>query len=101
VLKTLGCKGTIYFPESVSKAKIEAFSYYDVDLKFYGTDCVEAEIFAKEMAKRNNQQFVSPYNDPKIIGGQATIGIELIRQIKKIDTVIVPVGGGGLISGVA
>lgn len=100
-LKTFGCKGTIYLPENASKTKIEVLRYYDVDLKFYETDCVRAEVFARKTAKKNGQEYISPYNDPKIIGGQATIGIELMRQIKKMDTVLVPVGGGGLISGIA
>jgi len=97
----LGLKGTIYLPENSSQAKIEALRYYDVDLKFYGTDCVKTEGFAREEAKRNSLTYISPYNDIKTIGGQATIGIELEQQINKIDTVLVPVGGGSLVSGIA
>ena len=101
VLKKLGLKGTIYLPEIATQTKIEALRYYGVDLKLHGTDCVKTEIHARETAKKNNLIYIPPYNDPKIIGGQATIGIELQRQIKKIDAVLVPVGGGGLISGIA
>jgi len=100
-LKKLGLKGTIYLPECTSKAKIKALSYYETDLKFFGTDCVKTEAFAKKTAEKNNLEFISPYNDPKIIGGQATIGIELTSQIKKIDSILAPIGGGGLISGIA
>jgi len=100
-IKKLGLKGTIYLPENASQTKIEALRYYGADLKFYGTDCVKTEDFARETAEENNLIFISPYNDPKIIGGQATVGIELQRQIKKIDAVFVPVGGGSLISGIA
>jgi threonine dehydratase len=100
-LKTLGCRGTIYLPRYASEAKIQALRYYDVELKFHGDDCLETEQFARCSAEKNNQIFVSPYNDWKIIGGQATVAVELARQIKKIDTVLVPVGGGGLISGIA
>ena len=100
-IKKLGLKGTIYLPENASQTKIEALRCYGADLKFYGTDCVKTENFARETAEKNNLIFISPYNDPKIIGGQATVGIELQRQIKKIDAVFVPVGGGSLISGIA
>lgn len=97
----LGLKGTIYLPENASQTKIEALRYYDVDLKFYETDCVKTEGLARETARRNNLTYISPYNDIKIIGGQATVGIELEHQIEKIDTVLVPVGGGSLVSGIA
>ena len=100
-IKKLGIKGTIYLPEYASQAKTDALRTYDADLKFYGNDCIKAEIIAKKTAEKSNREFISPYNDIKIIGGQATIGIELERQIKNIDTVLVPVGGGGLISGIA
>lgn len=100
-IKAVDCNGTIYLPENSSQAKIETLRQYDAELKFHGDDCVKAEIFAKNMAKKYGQVYISPYNDLKIIGGQATIGIELMKQIKKIDTVLVPVGGGGLISGIA
>lgn len=100
-LKKLGMRGIIYLPENITQAKIESLRYYGTDLKFHGTDCIEAEDCARDVAEKNNLRFISPYNDIKIIGGQATIGIELQRQIKNIDVVIVPVGGGGLISGIA
>jgi threonine dehydratase len=100
-LNKLGLRGTIYMPSIANEAKIEGLRYYDTDLKFHGTDCVETEIFARNAAEKSNLVYIPPYNDLKIIGGQATVGIELQRQIEHINTVIVPVGGGGLISGIA
>jgi threonine dehydratase len=100
-LKKLGLKGTIYLPEIVAQTKLESLRHYSADLKLHGNDCIKAELFARDTAEKNNLIYISPYNDIKIIAGQATIGIELQSQIKKIDTVIVPVGGGGLISGIA
>ncbi len=100
-LKKLGLKGTIFMPSIANQAKIEGLRYYDAELKFHGADIVETEFFARNTAEENNLQYIPPYNDLKIIGGQATIGIELRRQIENIDTVLVPVGGGGLISGIA
>jgi len=100
-LKKLGLKGTIFLPEVVSQVKVDALRSYGADLKFHGDDCVKAEMFARKTAESDNLTFISPYNDPKIVGGQGTIAVELTRQLHKIDTVLVPVGGGGLISGIA
>ena len=100
-LKKLGLKGIIYLPGYTSKAKLEALKFYDVVLKLYGTDCVKTEIHARAEAEKNDLEYIPPYNDLKIIGGQGTIGIELRSQLDQMDTVLVPVGGGGLISGIA
>lgn len=100
-LKKLGLKGIIYLPGYTSKAKLDSIKYYDVVLKMFGTDCVKTEIHAREEAEKNDFLYIPPYNDLKIIGGQGTVGIELKRQLEQIDVVLAPVGGGGLISGIA
>ncbi|MFX1285877.1 MAG: threonine/serine dehydratase [Promethearchaeota archaeon] len=100
-LTKLGGTGTIYLPTITAQVKIDRLRNYNIPLEFYGTDSVEAEIFAKEIAERENKVFISPYNDLEIIGGQGTIAIELTRQLDKIDIVLVTIGGGGLISGIA
>ena len=101
ILKKFNGRGTIYMPENVSQAKVEALRLYGANLQFYGDDCIKAEMKAKETAIKNNDVWISPYNDPKIIGGQGTIAVELLRQLGKIDSVFIPVGGGGLASGIA
>lgn len=101
VMKRFGARGTIYLPQNASPAKVEALRFYGTELEFCGDDCVQSEIFARHSAAGNGQIYVSPYNDPQIIGGQATVGIEVERQVEHIDAVLVPVGGGGLIAGVA
>ena len=100
-LNKLGGTGTIYLPTTTAPIKIDKLRGYDIPLEFHGTDSVDAEVFAKEIAEQKNLVFISPYNDPKIIGGQGTIGLELTRQLAKIDAVLVTIGGGGLISGIA
>ncbi len=100
-VKKMGLRGIIYLPSYTSKVKVEAMKYYDVVLKFFGTDCVNTEVHAIKEALKNNFKYIPPYNDLSIIGGQGTVGIELRRQLEKIDAVLVPVGGGGLISGIA
>ncbi len=101
VLDEIGSRGTIYLPENTSKAKLEALRAYGVELRFHGRDCVEAEIYAREAAKADGQVYIPPYNHPRIIAGQATIAVELERQLERIDVVFAPVGGGGLMSGIA
>jgi threonine dehydratase len=100
-LHKFGGKGVIYLPENVSPAKVEALQPYGIELKFFGDDCIQSETLARETAIKTDRIFISPYNDPKVIGGQGTIGIELLRQMDNLDAVLVPVGGGGLISGIA
>lgn len=97
----LGLKGTIFLPKNASHTKIRTLKEQNVGIEFYGYDCVETETFAREYAQKNMIDFISPYNDLKIIAGQGTIGIELEKQLRKPDFVLVPIGGGGLISGVA
>ncbi len=100
-LQKLGLRGKVFLPQNTSQAKIESLKDNQTDIELYGDDCVKAEYHARQIAEKKGMVWISPYNDPQIIGGQATLGIELLRQLKKIDSVLVPVGGGGLISGVA
>jgi threonine dehydratase len=101
LLHRFGWPGTVFVPEGASGSKIEMLRQLGADLRFHGLDCVETERFAKLNAEQSDRLYVSAYDDPKIFGGQGTIGLELERQIDGIDTVFVPVGGGGLIAGVA
>jgi threonine dehydratase len=92
---------TIFLPENANEAKISDLRDSGVHLRFFGTDVAVAEMFAREAAKKEGKIFIPPYNHPDIIAGQATLGYELHQQLGKIDAVFVPIGGGGLASGVA
>ena len=96
-----GCPGTIFVPRSVDPSKAEAIGHYPVDLVYHEGDALETELHARRQAEIMDRVWISPYNDPQIIGGQGTIGIELSRQLPSIDDVLVTVGGGGLIGGIA
>ena len=96
-----GCPGTIFLPRHVDPSKADAIGMYPVDLVFNDGDALETELHAKRQAAVMDRVWISPYNDPQIIGGQGTIGIELARQLPAIDDVFVTVGGGGLIGGIA
>lgn len=100
-LHELGARGIIYLPEAVSPAKVEALAPYGMELRFVAGDSVLGELQAKATAETEGLTFVSPYNDARVIGGQGTIGIELEKQLEHVDAVFVPVGGGGLIGGIA
>ena len=95
------CPATIYLPHTVSPAKVDYLSLFDVALQYAGEDSVETETVARAAAAAAGQVFISPYNDAEVIAGQGTIGPELLAQVPAVESVLVPVGGGGLIAGIA
>ena len=96
------CKSIIYMPENAPSAKVQATQHYGGQVVQKGAtfDDAKAEMM-KALDEHKDWIFVSPYNDPYIIAGTATIGAEIVDQCPDVDTVIVPIGGGGLISGIA
>ena len=92
---------SIFVPKDTSEAKLQNIKNYGAKIEVYGEDCVESEIKAREIANFSDQAYVSPYNDPYVIAGQGTIGFEIKDQCKRLDVLIVSVGGGGLIGGTA
>lgn len=100
-LHTLKMHGTIFVPEDASPIKVRAIRSYGADIQVWGSDCVVTEAYARSYAAQHGMAYISPYNDEHVIGGQGTIGVELCRQAEHIDVVLVALGGGGMISGVA
>jgi threonine dehydratase len=100
-LKILNAKGMIFVPENASKTKVANIQRYGADVQFFGQDGVETEYHARKTALEQGLHYVSPYNDEMIIAGQGSIGVELSRQLDRVDNVLVALGGGGLISGTA
>ncbi|MCH7676430.1 pyridoxal-phosphate dependent enzyme, partial [candidate division KSB1 bacterium] len=99
--KMLGIQGKIVVPENASLAKIKALQNYELELLKQGRDYDEAEEIAWEIQKRENFTFVHAFSDPEIIAGQGTIGLEILEELPETETIIVPIGGGGLIAGIA
>ena len=97
----LGRQATVVVPEHSSAAKVEALRTYPIELVEHGADYEAAERHALELGAAEGVSFISPYNDPLVIAGQATIGRELDSQAPGELTVVAPVGGGGLLSGLA
>jgi threonine dehydratase len=91
----------IVVPRSASRAKVEAIRRYPVTLVECGENYDEAERAARRMEADTAAVFVSPYNDPQVIAGQGTIALEILEDAPDIEAIVVPVGGGGLIAGVA
>lgn len=95
-----GHAATLVVPATASPAKIAALRRYPVEVITYGAGYDAAEAEALRLAAAHHWQFVSPYNDPVVIAGQGTLAVEVWEALPTADTVIVPVGGGGLASGV-
>jgi threonine dehydratase len=91
----------VVVPLSTPKVKINGIKEYGADLVLFGESYDEAERKAKELAQKDGCAYVSPYNDELIIAGHGTVGLEIIDDLPNVDTVLVPLGGGGLISGVS
>ena len=101
-LSIAGATGTIFLPKNASPAKVEALKSYPVSLEFFGHNSLETELHAKAVAEKRGLIWVSPYNDPLIIAGQGTMGLEINRQATEpVDYVLGCIGGGGMMAGVA
>jgi len=96
-----GFNAILFMPENVSDVKRDALKAYDIKKCLYGKNSMETEAKATAFAKENSGILIHPYNDPEIIKGQGTIGIEIQDQLPEVDTVLAPIGGGGLISGLS
>ena len=99
-MQKLGLSGVIFVPEQTSSTKVDKIRSYGGDVRFFGTDGLDTEQYARQYAEDNGMFYVSPYNDEQVIAGQGTCGIEMLEQYPEIDTVLIAVGGGGLIGGV-
>ena len=95
-----GVKSTIVMPTSAALVKVQATKDYGAEVVLHGEIYDEAYEHARELEKKNGYTFVHPYEDPLIVAGQGTLGVEIFEQLAGVDTIIVPVGGGGLISGI-
>jgi threonine dehydratase len=100
-LGRVGGQGIVFVPESAAHSKVEAIKRLGAEVRFHGADSVDAETYARRYATEHGLTLVPPYNDRQVIGGQGTIGLELLRQLQDIDAVFIAVGGGGLIAGTA
>jgi len=102
VARRLNCKATIVMPVTTPQIKIQAVEAYGANIILHGDSFDDAYAQAMLLAEQKKLTFIPPYDDPEIIAGQGTIGMEILRQhTKPLHAVFVPIGGGGLISGIA
>jgi len=99
--RELGIKATIFMPLGVALPKLEATRAYGAEVVLVGNIFNESLKAAKERAAETGAVFIPPYDHDAIIAGQGTLGLEILEDTPEVDTIVVPIGGGGLISGVA
>ena len=97
---TLGVHSTIVMPEGVSLAKQMATQAYGGEVILFGKNTDEALDYAKKLAK-GGKSLIHPFDDEQVIAGQGTIGLEILEQVPGVEAIVVPTGGGGLVSGIA
>ncbi len=97
----LGAPATIVMPEGTPFTKIGQTRAFGARVLTHGATVDEAEPYALELAREQGLTFIHPFDDAKIIAGQGTIGLEMLEVVPDLDCLIVPIGGGGLISGIA
>lgn len=100
--KLVGAKATIFVPESAPKVKVNRIQALGAEVKNVAGGYTETERLAIQYAKDTQQSYISPYNDVQIIAGQGTLALETLKELgeNEVKTWLVPVGGGGLISGI-
>ncbi|WP_117362971.1 threonine ammonia-lyase [Natrarchaeobaculum sulfurireducens] len=98
---TLGVESTIVMPRTAPQTKIDATRGYGATVELVGQNFQEATEYARDLASDSDAEFVHAFDDPAIVAGQGTLGLEMYEQYPDVDTVVVPIGGGGLISGIA
>jgi threonine dehydratase len=99
--KRLGVPACIVMPRTTPNAKVEQTRVFGAEIILHGSGFDEARTFAMDEAQRRQLTLVHPFDDPAIVAGQGTLGVEMLEQAPLLDALIVPIGGGGLISGVA
>jgi len=97
----VGAKAYVVMPETSPLVKVMATQAYGAEVILHGRIYDDAYAYARELEMKHGYTFVHPYEDPAVIAGQGTLGLELLEQIPDLESVVVPIGGGGLISGVA
>lgn len=99
--RNLGIPATIVMPVGTPNVKVENTRRYGANVIVEGRTLEEASTFAHNYGQENDLNFIHPYDDPLVIAGQGTIACEMLEQVPEIDTLVIPIGGGGLAAGMA
>ena len=96
-----GCEATIFMPEATPLTKVSGVKSFGAEVILIGQNFDEAYEAATKFALENNKEFIHPFADDEVIAGQGTIALEILEELNDLDRIIVPIGGGGLIAGIA
>jgi threonine dehydratase len=96
-----GVPATVFMPGAASLAKVGATEGYGARVELAGDSVDDAVVAAQAEASRTGATLIHPFDDPAVIRGQGTVGLEILEEVPDVDTVVVPLGGGGLLSGIA
>ena len=99
--KQIGIKSTIFMSSMVPEHRKKAIESLGAKVEIIGNNSDEADLYAREFAKKNNITLVHPFDDLDVIAGQGTVGLEMLEAMPDLDSVIIPTSGGGLIGGIA
>lgn len=99
--RELGIAATIFMPLGVALPKLQATRRYGASVELVGVTVAECLEAAQEFSERTGAVFIPPYDQRDVIVGQGSLGLEIVEQVPEVETIVVPIGGGGLISGVA
>jgi len=99
--KLLGVRATIVMPEGSVASKVEATKAYGAEVVTSGVTAATRDTVAREIADKTGAAVIPPFDDERIIAGQGTVGLEIVEEWPQVETIIVPLGGGGLLSGIA
>jgi threonine dehydratase len=99
--RSLGVRAVIVMPRGAARVKLDATTAFGAEVVLVGDDSAERVLRAEELAAEHGYVPVPPYDDETLIAGQGTVGLEILEDLPDVETVLVPVSGGGLISGVA
>jgi threonine dehydratase len=99
--RALGVKAIVVMPRNAPLIKREATAALGAEITLVGPGSMERQLKAEELAAQHGYVIVPPYNDEQIVAGQGTIGLEILEDLPEVETILAPVGGGGMISGIA
>lgn len=99
--KLHGVRAVIFMPETAPISKVEAARAYGAEVRYAGTTSTDRKVACEAAVEREGFALVPPFDDARVIAGQGTVGLEIVEDVPDVDVVLVPTGGGGLLSGVA
>ncbi|MBU6165342.1 MAG: threonine ammonia-lyase [Alphaproteobacteria bacterium] len=99
--RRLGIPATIVMPRFTPIVKVQQTENHEATVVLFGEKYDDASTHALELAQKKGLVYVHPFDDPKVMAGQGTVGLEMLEDVPQLDTLVVPIGGGGLISGIA